>query len=193
VRSAFLRDPWDWSFGFNATLDVCVWALESDGLRVPPFDRHPDGDGALRMAGLTEESWLDWFREVIRLQGDDAAHEAWWRELWAWPRLGGEEGAPRPLPAFLYAPTAWKGAAEVGGLLAALWRRYQVGHNRRHTVDLGEMPARQSVLRRLWRDLKPFHSRMPRLQINRVAYHAAVRYVFRPNAAVLGLSAPNNR
>lgn len=34
-------------------LDVgfCIWALLVDGLHVPPFEHHADGDGTLRAAG----------------------------------------------------------------------------------------------------------------------------------------------
>lgn len=51
----------------------CVITLIRDGLRVPPFDRHPDGDGALRTLGLDATAWLAWVREVVvarrQLQG----------------------------------------------------------------------------------------------------------------------------
>src|SRR4029077_287534 len=32
-----------------------------DGLHVPPFDQHPDGDGSLRSLGLTAADWQTWF------------------------------------------------------------------------------------------------------------------------------------
>ena len=41
-------DRWFWSEDVNVAVDFCVPALRHDGLRVPPFDRHPDGDGTLR-------------------------------------------------------------------------------------------------------------------------------------------------
>jgi len=48
-------------------IDFCVWVLEQDGLQVPPFDCHPDGDGSLRTRGMTAETWLDWTRKTALL------------------------------------------------------------------------------------------------------------------------------
>lgn len=48
-------------------IDFCVWVLEQDGLRVPPFDKHPDGDGSLQARGMTAENWLDWTRKTALL------------------------------------------------------------------------------------------------------------------------------
>ncbi|GAQ00062.1 hypothetical protein [Leptolyngbya sp. NIES-2104] len=45
------------SLGMGAVIDFCVWVLEKDGLQVPPFDRHPDGDGSLSSRGLMAEAW----------------------------------------------------------------------------------------------------------------------------------------
>src|SRR5215831_9411292 len=54
--------------GFNMMADFCVWALEKDGLQVPPFDAHPDGDGTLRSAGLQAQEWRLWTTQAIQLQ-----------------------------------------------------------------------------------------------------------------------------
>lgn len=48
-------------------IDFCVWVLEQDGLRVSPFDQHPDGDGSLRARGMTAETWLDWTKKTALL------------------------------------------------------------------------------------------------------------------------------
>ena len=45
------------SLGMGSAIDFCVWVLEKDGLRVAPFDQHPDGDGSLRSRGMTAEAW----------------------------------------------------------------------------------------------------------------------------------------
>jgi hypothetical protein len=50
-------DPWTWSMDVERSVDFCVYALRRDGLRVTPFDRHPEGDGSLRTNGLDAESW----------------------------------------------------------------------------------------------------------------------------------------
>lgn len=41
----------------DAAVDFCVWVLEVDGPRAPPFDRHEGGDGRLRAAGLAPGAW----------------------------------------------------------------------------------------------------------------------------------------
>ncbi len=46
----------------------CLWALCRDGLRAAPFDRHGDGDGELRKAGLDAGAWERWLRAVVGAQ-----------------------------------------------------------------------------------------------------------------------------
>jgi hypothetical protein len=58
-------DTWTYSTACDPDIDLCVWALRRDGLRVPPFDRHPEGDGRLRAAGLTADGWWAWFTTVV--------------------------------------------------------------------------------------------------------------------------------
>jgi hypothetical protein len=41
--------PWYCSYRFNMSVDFCIWVLESDGLRVLPFDQHPSGAGISRI------------------------------------------------------------------------------------------------------------------------------------------------
>lgn len=53
----------------NPMVDFCVWVLEIDGLKVAPFDQHPDGDGSLRAAGLTAHDWQSWLRQICLLTG----------------------------------------------------------------------------------------------------------------------------
>jgi hypothetical protein len=61
-------NPWSYSQGFNMFVDFCVWVLEADGVHVPPFDQHSDGDGTLRAAGLDAEGWRIWLARVVNLQ-----------------------------------------------------------------------------------------------------------------------------
>lgn len=66
-------DRWFWSEDVDVAVDFCVRALRHDGLRVPPFDRHPDGDGSLRALGLDTGSWRRWLDAVLeRLERLDA-------------------------------------------------------------------------------------------------------------------------
>src|SRR5215212_11819058 len=58
-------NAWTVRLGPDMFLDFCVWVLERDGLRVPPFEHHPDGDGTLRAARLTAEAWRAWLDRVV--------------------------------------------------------------------------------------------------------------------------------
>ncbi|MEK6721555.1 MAG: hypothetical protein AABZ33_12950 [Chloroflexota bacterium] len=73
VHLAGSSDHWYWSMDIELPVDFCVRALRHDGLRVSPFDQHPDGDGSLREKGLDAASWRAWFAAVLdhhsRLQG----------------------------------------------------------------------------------------------------------------------------
>lgn len=60
--------PWFCDYSFNMSVDFCIWILELDGLRVPPFDHHPPGNGILQAAGLDADGWRLWLREVVNLQ-----------------------------------------------------------------------------------------------------------------------------
>ncbi len=50
-------DPWYFRADVGHQANFAVWLLMRDGLRVPPFDRHPDGDPTLRSAGLNAARW----------------------------------------------------------------------------------------------------------------------------------------
>lgn len=56
------------SVGFNEAIDFCIWVLEYDRLRVPPFTHHVQGVGLLQQQGLTAEIWQAWFERVVRSQ-----------------------------------------------------------------------------------------------------------------------------
>jgi RNA polymerase sigma factor (sigma-70 family) len=58
IRRAMESDEWrSYRSGVDRQANFAVWILMQDGLRVPPFDRHPDGDGTLRALGIDEERW----------------------------------------------------------------------------------------------------------------------------------------
>lgn len=62
------ENPWILIQDSNIMLDFCVWVLKSDGLHVPPFDRHPEGNGTLRAKGLDAEVWRSWLAKVAATQ-----------------------------------------------------------------------------------------------------------------------------
>src|SRR5712691_2593664 len=65
MRLLHSRNAWHYRQGSDPAVDFCLWVLQVDGLNVPPFDQHPDGDGSLRALGLTEDSWQTWFSRVL--------------------------------------------------------------------------------------------------------------------------------
>jgi hypothetical protein len=60
------ENPWFCLSETDRDADFCIWVLEVDGLHVPPFEHHTGGDGSLRAAGLDEESWHSWVKELLR-------------------------------------------------------------------------------------------------------------------------------
>jgi len=67
-------DPWSWRETDTSRISFPVWVLLQDGLRVSPFDRHPDAEGALRAAGLDDAGWRSWLDAMVAL--DVEAHDA---------------------------------------------------------------------------------------------------------------------
>lgn len=59
-------DRWYWSGDAFPPASFCVRALVHDGLAVPPFDLHGDGDGRLREFGLNADMWREWVAAVLR-------------------------------------------------------------------------------------------------------------------------------
>jgi hypothetical protein len=60
--------PWNCHMDVNSHVDFCIWILEIDGLSVPPFNLHPEGDRTLQNHGLNAESWQAWLAKVIATQ-----------------------------------------------------------------------------------------------------------------------------
>jgi hypothetical protein len=57
--------------GFDRPCDFALWILQTDGLHVPPFDRHPEGNGKLQRLGMTAQQW------VFRMQCLDDMRLRW--------------------------------------------------------------------------------------------------------------------
>lgn len=55
------------TLGMSPVIDFCIWVLEKDGLRIAPFDQHPDGDGSLRSLGMTADNWRSWITRTALL------------------------------------------------------------------------------------------------------------------------------
>jgi hypothetical protein len=67
-------DPWSWRETDTSHISFPVWVLLQDGLRVSPFSRHPDAEGALRAAGLDDAGWRSCLDAMVAL--DVEAHDA---------------------------------------------------------------------------------------------------------------------
>lgn len=52
---------------FYPQVDFCIWVLEQDGLRVPPFDCHPPGNGSLQIRGMDADAWRLWIKRIVVL------------------------------------------------------------------------------------------------------------------------------
>lgn len=62
------ESEWLLETGFDSEVDFCIWVLETDGLRIPPFDHHSEGNGTLQAAGMTEAAWQAWLTRVVLLK-----------------------------------------------------------------------------------------------------------------------------
>jgi hypothetical protein len=60
--------PWRIDHGFNPDVDFCIWVLELDGLHVPTFDQHSQGNSQLQTKGIDTKSWCNWLSTVVALQ-----------------------------------------------------------------------------------------------------------------------------
>ena len=141
-------------------INFCVWVLQRDGLAVPPFDRHPPGDGSLQAVGLDAERWLSWFTETVI----------------------GQRSPANPSLARIGTPLLQQRLQE-------LWQRYLPGakdwrrSSREKVREIFSSPEEHS---RLWDDLIPFQRSLPEMRIFCVQYPHDVSFVFPPVSVVLG-------
>lgn len=163
-------DPWSWSEDAFPSVAFCVEALVHDGLIVPPFDQHHDGDGSLRRVGLDVATWREWVlalvrqRSILSTVARDLARGHDRDELVATARAAGE---------VLTAPgSLCPGPRELPKRLNTLWVEYQpMGEAWKRQMTTGEGGVRhRSTGRALWNALVPFHGRLPTLSVFLVAY-----------------------
>ena len=183
VRDILLgsSDQWHWSGDAFPPVAFCVRALVLDGLAVPPFDRHPDGDRRLRELGLDAETWAAWLAAVLRQHAtiDELARTASTPDSRG-PMLAAAEvlrkpGSFRPGPVKLqerlnevftdYEPSgeAWK------------WRM----------SDARRLHGSGREQRALWNALVPFHDRLPTLVVFLVDYVEPVMMPLPPTSCLI--------
>jgi hypothetical protein len=167
------KNPWYWSADFDLGVNFCIWVLTVDGLHVPPFDRHPEGDGSLQGAGLEPESWRSWLTTVIARESAIKTEA----DLRAWIAEGAYNSA-----------SLWSGRPAVGERLAMLWQQYEplASEWKHRNADTLPPHLNPKEMRKLWSNLKPFQTRLPTLKVYLVDYSWVVSYLIPPVNLVLG-------
>jgi hypothetical protein len=174
-------------------VDFCIWTLEKDGLHVPPFDQHAEGDGPLRALGFDAQSWQAWLMEVIKAQY--AQQELYKKRPGATDPFDFVQ-LPDPhaymLPEAHNPPMVWKGDAAIGQQLETLWKIYGPISNERRRWEIplttGWRKARQKGRKRLFDKLRPYHHLLPLLNIYLVSYPQPLAYLIFPTTIIISAS-----
>ncbi len=168
-------------------VDFCIWVLEVDGLRVPPFDSHADGDGSLRTAGLDASEWQSWLIRIVNLQDEQRQRLQQGSKE---DPLQTHKDLPKRLIAEAHHPAAaWQGNAAVGNRLATLWDQYGPLSNDRRSWEYKLTrqlhKAESGAKKRLYDELQPYASRIPTLTIHFVHYSQPLDYLVPPVSVIM--------
>jgi hypothetical protein len=158
MRILGTNPSWTYRIGFNAAIDFCVWILEVDGLHIPPFNLHPDGNKSLRASGLSTDNWRSWFAKVATSQD--------------------QQQSPS---------TLWNGGSEMRAALEKLWEAYQPLSGQRGIWDEKIGRKLEKELPNLWNDLKPYHTSLNSLTIDLVNYSKEVVEVVSPTSVIFSI------
>jgi len=204
MRLLHSRNSWYYHQGSDPTIDFCIWVLQVDGLQVPPFDRHPAGDGSLREAGLTADNWLTWFLRVLdpeqrkqdeaQLQqlymaeylkvANEPDIEHFKRRYQAERRNGSADPPLPPPPTFYHYCASWMGDLAIKNRLLELEKQYTQNASQYSRavgdVERALIRGERKAATRLYDELKPYHNRLPPLQIYLVAYEYPLDYLLAP-------------
>lgn len=208
-------DPWAMHEDWGGPLAFAVWVLEVDGLRVPPFDAHPDGDRRLRLAGLTAEGWRHWVGELAarygagqaamrtaampsaehraRLQAATGDQEAMKREAQRWfaETRSSRRHAFAQVRHAGDAASAWSGPAAVATELATLHREFSRTRRRREDLPPWVTGPRDEAHideeHRLYTDLRNATPRPSQLDIHGVFYAAPALLPIPPQSLLIGI------
>lgn len=180
--------PWYFSLDTSEAIDFCFRVLQEDGLPAPPFDQHPDGDGSLRAAGMTAESWQAWLMDVLQLEREcEQTMQQWAREQ----RAGVEQPMPSLDERIGHPAVAWSGNPAVGQRLQEWWEQYQqraransgLTKEIRTTLHMRQHQGQKPV--NLWAELRPYHRHIPPLKVYYIHYPGGVDLVVPPDTVLL--------
>jgi hypothetical protein len=168
-------------------VDFCIWVLEVDGLRVPPFDSHAVGDASLRSVGFDEGEWQSWLIRVINLQDEQR------QRLQQTAKEDSQHTSKDPskwLIAEAHNPAAaWQGNAAIGSRLATLWDQYGPLSNERgsweHKLTRQLHKAEAGAKKRLYDELLPYSARIPTLTIHFVNYPQPLDFLVPPVSVIM--------
>jgi hypothetical protein len=185
-------DQWHWSEDVLSAVSFCVHTLLRDGLRVAPFDHHPDGDGSLRDLGLDADSWHRWVAALIEqyavLSQSTAALS---QERTANGRALGIEAAT----VLLSRPgAACPGTDSLRAKLDKIWADHEPAADAwKRSMTMGGRTDRRKGApadqRQRWQALEPFHDRLPTISVFLVDYPVPVVMVFPPSTCVIASGA----
>lgn len=198
------RHSWHYRQGSDPTVDFCLWVLQVDGLHVPPFDQHPDGDGSLRALGLTANDWQTWFLRVLDpTQRERDVEQLRQLHLAAYLNASNEPDMEHlkrryqaerlkistdpplpPPPEFSHYHASWSDSIAVKNRLIELEEQYrQVASQRQEwsgDVERALQREEQKAATRLYDELKPYHHRIPPLNICFAMYEYPLDYLVSP-------------
>ncbi len=177
-------DEWFWAEDASPPISFCVHALVQDGLRVPPFDRHPEGDGALRARGLDAETWNAWLSAVVAAQSrlSKRVREPDW--------LADRAGLAALVEAASAPAALCPGTPELRVRLGEQWVDYQPrGERWKRDLTSGPRGVRNRLApgeqRWLWKALVPFHDRLPTISVFLVDYPVPVVMAMPPTTCLI--------
>ena len=200
----YSRDSWSYQARSEPTLDFCLWVLQVDGLHVPPFDQHPDGDGSLRCLGLTVPDWQSWFSRVINpLQKERDVEQLRQQELAAYLKASGisdleqlrqryqaeqlkisTEPLLPPPPEWHFYHASWGGSSVIRNRLIELQKEYQQVSSQldmlcRNLSGAQDREERSSGIR-LYDELKSYAPFLPSFTIYFARYEYPLDYIVPP-------------
>ncbi|HET8845644.1 MAG TPA: hypothetical protein VFN35_29520 [Ktedonobacteraceae bacterium] len=185
MRLLHSRNSWHYSQGFQIDIDFCIWVLTADGLHVPPFDQHEDGDGSLHSLGFTAADWREWMARVMQRYHEGQAQLQQKQGSTPHERLRRLAELHDPL-------RAWSGNAAIGERLAELYKKYiNLSSERKHGERLLEGRLRAAEKKRgtrLFDELLPFSKHLPPLIIHYVYYQQELIYLFQPASIIISIT-----